>query len=208
MQLLEKYQEYRKLQVKLNDDILDKCVDSANFNKATEILGIVQNNAIVIESNYEKEVILDFNIYGNIRNGGNSVSKYIEQAKDSSEQEIELLAAMEKTDNLLYEVTKIDRDQGVLFLKEVLSDNDAVQVIDVGLSSGINENVLVFTRLIHLGEFSMTSGLVFCFLADHKQYLIKRSSKLMKKINSGDPSVDRFIAFFKLNRLDGVPTSR
>ncbi|WP_019415367.1 hypothetical protein [Paenisporosarcina sp. TG20] len=113
---------------------------------------------------------------------------------------------MEKTDNLLYEITKIDKENGVLFLKEVLSNNDAVQVVDVGLSSGLNENMLVFTRLIHLGEFSMTSGLVYYFLADHKQYLIKRSAKFMKKVNSGDPSVDRFIAFFKLNRLDGVAT--
>ncbi|WP_019415366.1 hypothetical protein [Paenisporosarcina sp. TG20] len=62
MDLLEKYKEYRKLQVDLNSNILEKCVDKVKFNKAIEIMGIAKNNEIVIESNYEKEVILDFNI--------------------------------------------------------------------------------------------------------------------------------------------------
>jgi hypothetical protein len=52
----------------------------------------------------------------------------------------------------------------------------------------------------------MTSGLGFMFIINHKQYLLKRSRKLMKKIDSGDASIDRFIALFHLNRLDGLPT--
>jgi len=53
--------------------------------------------------------------------------------------------------------------------------------------------------------YSMTSGLGFLFSMNHKQYLLKRSRKLVKKTNSDDASMVRFIAFFHLNKLDGLP---
>ena len=63
----------------------------------------------------------------------------------------------------------------------------------------------MFTRLLHLKDFSMTSGLGFIFDPNHKDYILTRSRKMQKKIKSGDASVDRFVVYFHLNRSDGMP---
>lgn len=114
---------------------------------------------------------------------------------------------MAKSTTGLFEVVESDEDKGIVVLKDILgeSDNDVFTIIDVGLSKGLSENVIVFTRLIHLEEYSMTSGLGFLFSMNHKQYLLKKGRKLAKKTNSGNASIDRFVAFFHLNRLDGLP---
>jgi len=44
----------------------------------------------------------------------------------------------------------------------------------------------------------MTSGLTFAFSKNHLEYLMQKSRKMTKKIQSGDMPGDRFIAFFKL----------
>lgn len=73
------------------------------------------------------------------------------------------------------------------------------------MSENLNPNIYLFTRLIHLGEFSMTSGLTFAFAKVHKDYLLKNSRKLMKKVTNFDESVAKFITFFMLNRSNGLP---
>lgn len=206
MEILGKYKEYRKIQTNLHSKILDKCVSPDDIYRTAELLGILKNNTIIIEADYENDAVYDFNVYEKIKDGKNSVSQYIELGEETIAQEDELLSVMVKTDTSLYEVVQCEKEKGLIILKDVLSDSyETFMVRDIGLST-ISKNFLVFTRLIHLDEFSMTSGLGFLFRENHKQYLLKRSKKLMKKVNSGDPSIDRFLAFFQLNRSDGLPT--
>ncbi|GIN57107.1 hypothetical protein J8TS2_14260 [Lederbergia ruris] len=204
MDLSATYKEYRKRQVQLHSDILNQCVNQVDFEKAIELLGVKQNNEIVLEHEYEKDVILDFAIYENIKKGKNAVMEFIEQNEKISRQEEELLAAMKASNPSLYEVEQIIPENNMIWLKDIFNNTEPFKVIDIGLSKSVKENSLVFTRFLHLRNFSMTSGLGFYFTANHKQYLIKRSKKLAKRINSGNTSIDRFIAFFNLNRSDGL----
>lgn len=87
----------------------------------------------------------------------------------------------------------------------LMTRNESIKLIDIGMSENLNPNILLFTRLIHLNEFSMTSGLTLAFSKNHIDYLTQKSRKMIKKIQSGDDSVDKFIAFFNLNRLNGLP---
>lgn len=207
MEILEKYKEYRRIQTNLHGEILNKCVNRDDIYRTAEHLGILENNEIVLQLEYEKDVIFDYTVYEKIKNGKNSVSQYIELGEDTTAQENELLSVMEKTYTSLYEVVECEKEKGLVVLKDILSQtNESYRVRDVGLSVR-NKDILIFTRLIHLDEFSMTSGLSYLFRENHKQYLLKRSKKLMKKINSGAPSIDRFLAFFQLNRSDGLTTA-
>lgn len=206
MEILGKYKEYRKIQTNLHAKILKRCVSADDLHRTAELLGILKNNKIIIEADYENDAVYDFNVYEKIKEGKNSVSQYIELGEDTTAQENELLSVMEKTTTSLYGIVENDKEKGLVVLKDVLSQSDeSFMVRDVGLSSK-NQNILVFTRLIHFDEFSMTSGLGFLFRENHKQYLLKRSKKLIKKINSGASSIDRFLAFFQLNRSDGLST--
>lgn len=205
MDLVSKYKEYRKEQVKLHSNILNEVAPPNFMYTSAEMLGITQGKAIVIETEYEKEVLLDFTVYEKNKNGRNLVSEYIACQKELTELEAKLLAAMEHAETALYEAIAIEKENNVLYLKEVSNDkNELIKVIDIGMSSSFKEGTLVFTRLIKLDEFSMTTGLGFYFSKNHKQYLVSRSKKLMKKVNSEYASVKRFAAFFHLNRLDGL----
>ncbi|MBD2862444.1 hypothetical protein [Paenibacillus oceani] len=120
--------------------------------------------------------------------------------------EKELLAAMLQSESSLYEITEVDQKEGVLVLHDVLhSSNQPVKLVDRGLSGSVQGSALVYTRLIHLEKFTMTSGLGFMFSMNHKDYILNRSRKMLKKTKHGDRSVDTFIVFFHLNRSDGLP---
>lgn len=206
MEILEKYKEYRRIQTYLHGKILDKCVSPDDIYRTAELFGVWKNNTIVLQADYENDAVYDFNVYEKVKDGKNSVSQYIELGEETTTQEDELLSVMVETSTSLYEVVECEKEKGLVVLKDVLSQSDEnIMVRDIGIST-INRKILLFTRLIHLDEFSMTTGLGYIFRENHKQYLLKRSKKLMKKINSGDPSIDRFLAFFQLNRLDGLPS--
>src|SRR5690625_7479601 len=101
---------------------------------------------------------------------------------------------------------EIDRENKMVMLKDLLNESKVYKVVDNGMSETATKNILIFTRLIHLDSFSMTSGLIFIFHHEHQEYLIRKSQKLVKIIKVGNDSDKLFIAFFGLNRRDGLPT--
>lgn len=105
----------------------------------------------------------------------------------------------------LFEVVDVDEVKRVLTLNDILSEvNEPVKIMDMSLSGSVKIGAIIYTRVVDLGEFSMTTGLGFIFSSDHKAYIMNRSRKMLKKLNSGDSSVDYFTTYFHLNRSDGV----
>jgi len=206
MDLKEKYISYRKRLVEIHMQILKEFVNGEDYLKAASILGILdKNNRVVIESTSEKDAIYDFNIYGSVRNGSNAFSEYIKKYPPSSKVDEELLIAMKKSDIGLYKIADHAQENGIIMLSDVMKESEPIKLIDIGMSENLNPNIFLVTRLIHLDEFSMTSGLTFAFAMDHKDYLLKNSRKMMKKVTGFDESVAKFIAFFMLNRSNGLP---
>ncbi|SHK52977.1 hypothetical protein [Paramaledivibacter caminithermalis] len=205
MNLVEKYKTYRKVLVKLHMKILDEFVSQSDFERGGKILDIVKNNKVVFQYYNEKDILFDFIIYEKIRDGHSALSEYEKRygAKNSNEEEI--LAAMKLSETSLYEVIGINKENSTILLRDILNNSKKSKLLDIGLSKSINTNVLVFTRLIKFDEFNMTSGLGLAFSGNYRDFLIRKSKKIMKKTKSGDTSVDRFVAFFKLSRTDGIP---
>lgn len=206
MDLKEKYISYRKRLVELHMKILNEIVSGEDYLKSAGILGILnKNNKVVIESHSENHALYDFNIYGNIRSGSNALSEYINKYSPGNKEDEDLLLAMKISDVGLYEIADHDQENGIIRLKDLINNSVGIKLIDIGMGENLNPNIILFTRLIHLDEFSMTSGLTFAFSIDHKDYLMKKSHKMMKKVDGYDESVARFITFFMLNRLNGLP---
>lgn len=205
MNLIEKYKTYRKVLVKLHMKILKEFVSQSDFERGGKILDIVENNTVVFRSPAEKDILFDFIIYENIRNGHSALYEYVKKFAAENSTEKEILAVMELAETSLYEVVDIYKEKNIIILKDILNDNKVFRLIDINLSNSIDINTLFFTRLIEFDEFCMTSGLVITFLGDYKDFLIRKTKKIMKKIKSGNSSVDRFVAFLKLNRTDGIP---
>ncbi len=191
--------------VQLHGNILNDYVREDDIKRAAQLFGMVENNNIVLESPIEKDALMDFNVYERFNQGDSNLFAYINSRPDLTDDERIILKAMKTADTQLYEVVEIDKQKGILLLRNSISPDNTITLVDNGMSGSLHANTLLFTRLVHFDDFSMTSGLFFCFSKDHERYLIKRSRKLMKKINSGEESIDRFIAFFTLNRKDGLP---
>lgn len=202
--MLEKYKKFRKMQVDLHMKILKEFVNGEDFKNSAETLGILNKNKVMIESDAERDALYDFNVYENIREGRSALSECIDKYAPSNEEEEELFQAMKRSETMLYEVGDINKENSVVMLKSVFDNNKVVHMVDIALSDSLKTGMLLFSRLIHLNVFSMTSGLGYVFSVNHKDYIVNRSRKMLKKINSGDDSVDRFVAFFHINRSDGV----
>lgn len=186
--------------------ILKEFVSPNDYLKSAALLGILNtNNKVEIESKSEEDALYDFSIYGNIRAGSNALSEYLQKYPPENKEDEELLSAMIHSDVQLYEVADHKDEYGFIILNNPFHKTEPIKLIDIGMSENFNPNILLFTRLIHLNGFCMTSGLTFAFSTNHFEYLLQKSRKMIKKIKSGDDSVDRFIAFFNLNRLNGLP---
>lgn len=160
---IEQYRQYRQVQVELHTKILNDYVHETEFKQAAEILGILnKQNRVVIESEADKDAIYDFNIYEKIRNGKSTLSLFEENYSLENQLENELLKAMLQSEASLYEVIYIDKKEGMLILNDILRGlNKPFKLIDLSLSDSIKHNALIYTRLLHLEEFSITSGLGF-----------------------------------------------
>lgn len=84
---------------------------------------------------------------------------------------------MVEAEATLYKVAEVNRKDKTIKLKDVLNDSGTYTVIDLGMSETVDENVLIFTRIIHLETLGITSGLIFTFKQEHQEYLRRRSRK-------------------------------
>ncbi|MCK8058164.1 MULTISPECIES: hypothetical protein [unclassified Fusibacter] len=174
--------------------------------RAAELLEVLENDTIVFNNNTDIDYLMDFAIYEKWNDGKSQLLKFIEKYDNElHEEERIVIAAMKDAETSLFEVVDFDREQKTVCVKDLFNDEKRIEFIDIGLSSSIDIGTLLFTRLIKFDSFNMTSGTCFTFLGDHKHFIIRKSKKLMKKMNSGDLSADRFITFFKLNETDGIP---
>jgi len=173
--------------------------------QAAKVIGIVENKTVVFESELEQDALMDFIVYRQMDSGKSKIAKYLETNSNVDEYEEKLLKAMVETETTLYEVIKVNPKDKTIQVKDVLNDSGTFTVVDLGMSETADENILIFTRLIHLEAFSITSGLIFTFKHEHREYLQKRSRKMMKKIEDENDSDKRFIAFLKFHRRDGIP---
>ncbi|NQX69854.1 hypothetical protein HQN90_27345 [Paenibacillus alba] len=208
MDNIERYKQYRQTLIELHTKILNDYVAEVDFKQAAHILGMLNNrDQVVIEHETENDALYDFNIYEKFRAGKNILSRFAENYSSENQIENDLIAAMLQSKASLYEVIHVDKMEGVLMLNDILSDSDEpIKIIDISLSSNTISSPLIYTRVLDLEGFSMTSGLGFVFSIDHKDYILKRSRKMLKKLKSGDSSLDNFITYFHLNRSDGILT--
>ncbi|WP_248928632.1 hypothetical protein [Paenibacillus hamazuiensis] len=204
MNLLDQYKSYRKMQFELHKKILKEIARINDLKKSAEMLGVLKNNDIVLEKEEERDSLLDFIVYETTVTGPSAFTLYAEKHPPANEEEAELYQAMKRSATALYEIEDIDVSACILKLKG-MDTNQVVNVIDLGMSQTLKKGMLLFSRIVRFDEYGMTSGLVYGFSENHRVYVMSRSRKLMKKVKSGNESVDRFVAFFHLNRSDGVP---
>ncbi len=104
----------------------------------------------------------------------------------------------------LFRIESIRQAENTLILSDLLTEQEPIRLIDISLSQTAAPDYLLFLRLIPLDDFTMSAGFGFVFPPGKEKFLLRQQKILMRKVQSEDTAVRRFVAFFKLNQRVGL----
>ncbi len=199
MKAIKRYRRYRRVGMELNHKIIDALVDSEVIEIAARALGLGGNRQLVLDSEDDLAVLMDFALY-EIRRGGKSlVERYRQQYGGANHVERLLLDAMVRAQTGLFVVEGVEPSKYLIRLRGLVGEREEVGLTDINFSQTLRGDVILFFRPVRVEEFTMTSGCVFAFWGRFEPKLLETWRK------AKDPA-DRFVRFFKLSRKKGIPT--
>ena len=171
--------EYKKIR-KLHREIIDSMMNYF-YNKNSELVidyNINNENVYDINSKFDTSTQLGAQALGNVviyKNAPNMncvTEDYIKNKKYRAQEKIEFLESMLNSEAGLFEVTKTDRKEGQVYVRNVLNNNEYC-LTDIGLSSNLsNENFYMYMRVITYHGISFGTGLNLVF--DKKDKFIQK----------------------------------
>jgi hypothetical protein len=202
--LIDKYKQYQKVGRDLTQKVFQEFSDSPSIRAVGKSLGIWQGGTLVLESEEEFNFIMDFSLFEYLVKGKNFIQRYQEKISELEPKESEFIKAQLSSYTSLFKIMETEPDDARVTLGDIFNDGQEVKVININLSQTAQPGLLVFTRILPFPEFNMTSGM-YCFFSEtSERYLLKRYQTMSKKVKSEIESVQRFIAFFKINRRKGL----
>lgn len=210
MSSIERYRTYRKIGTALNHKIMDACLDRDALMKSGKLLGIAWGNTFIFSSEDETSVLMDFALNEYRISEKKAVQIYRDRIGGTNEIEKDILDSLLSSYTSLFRITSISRADHILHLRDLLNEKDGIELVDISFSKTASPHFLVFTRLVPFGELFMTSGISFIFPGFLEKELIeeyekkRKKRKKRKKLKSRSKSMQRFIAFFELNKTHGI----
>jgi tRNA threonylcarbamoyladenosine modification (KEOPS) complex Cgi121 subunit len=204
--LLKKYKQYRKLSRELAEKILERYTDEKSLKTVSQLMGIREGSTLVLESEDEVFFLMDFSLFEYLVEGKNFIQRYLEEQAEISETERSLLQAKLSNYTSLFEIVEANGKTARVKLKNLLESSSEITIMDINLSRTARPGLLMFTRIVPYPDFNMTSGMFCLFEAGTAKTLLKRFKVMKKRVKSDSESIQRFIAFFKLNRTEGLAT--
>ncbi len=206
MNLVEKYKKYRKVGMNLNNKIMETSLDHDIIMEAARLLGIARGeNVLMFETEDESSVLMDFILNDYRVNSQSIIAIYRDKMGWENEIEKEILEALLSAYTSLFRITSISKGEKIV-LEDLINRKEGIELIDINLSKYGVPGLLLFTRIVPLKDFNMTSGVSFAFPGTLEKYLLKRYKILGKKVKSSRESVKRFVAFHKLSKTKGIET--
>ena len=204
---IRKYQQYRGIAQKLSEKVIEKFTDNQSLKVVGKLLGITEGTTVVLDSEEELNFVMDFSIFEYQVEGKNFVQRYQEdETAKKTEIETEILAAQGLSYTSLFKITETDPVNATVTLSDLLNNNQELKIININLSQTAYPGTLIFTRIEPFADFNVSSGMFALFSGDSERSLLKKMKIMMRKIKSDSESVQRFVAFFKLNRKEGLMT--
>lgn len=202
--IVKTYKKYREVSRELNDNIVNSYMDEDVIDGVSKLFGIREGNTLVLESEDEGDILMDFAIHDYRVDNKNAIEIYQETTGGKNDVEKTLLNAYLASYTSLFKINSVLPSESALILTDSLNNKDEIKLIDIGFSQSAKPDYLLFTRVVQLPELNMTSGMAFIFPGESERYLLKQYKILGKKVKSNNEAIKRFVAFFKLNRTDGA----
>ena len=204
---IRKYQQYRGIAQKLSEKVLEKFTDNQSLKVVGKLLGITEGKTVMLDSEEELNFITDFSLFEYQVEGKNFVQRYQEdETAKKTEIEMEILTAQSLSYTSLFKITETDPVNATVTLSDLLNNNQDLKIININLSQTAYPGLLIFTRIEPFADFYTASGMFALFSEKSERSLLKKMKIMMRKVKSDVESVQRFVAFFKLNRKEGLMT--
>jgi hypothetical protein len=201
---LDQYQAYRKAARELNHQLMDALVERPVLMRAARALDIARGNTFVFESEAEMNVLMDYALYEYRLHGQSLVQRYREQTPSLSPMQRELLDGMCQAYTSLFRITEVQAAESTLVLADRLQQREDIPLIDILFSRTVEPDMLLFTRIVPLPMMNMTAGIAFVFPGDSEASLLRRYKRLGKRVKVETDAARRLVAFFQLNRTEGI----
>jgi len=194
------YLEIRQKMIMLNTKIFKQDMNDTNYiTKAAKCLGLKsENNNIYFYSESEQESFWDFMTYEEIL-GNNSLFNNAISNSDFSKTDIQFLNKYNVFETALY-IIKANKMNEIEICN--IETNQILSLYDINLAKENLNNGILFTRIINIGSYFMTSGFSYLFL-ENIDTVINRAKILKTKEFCINHSVTRFRVMLKLNRMYG-----
>jgi hypothetical protein len=204
---LDHYQAYRNAARELNHQIMDALVERAVLMRAARALDIARGDTFVFESDAEMNVLMDYALYEDRVQGKALVQVYREQTTALSPLQRELLDGMCQSYTSLFRITEVQATESTLVLADRLQQREDLPLIDMMFSRTAAPGMLLFTRVVPLAGMNMTAGIAFAFPGGSEAHLLRRYKRLGKRVKADTEAARRLVAFFQLNRTEGIEVS-
>jgi hypothetical protein len=202
--LIKKYKKRTETAKALAEKISKDFAEQETLIAVGRLMGIVTEKTFFLESEEEFNFVLDFSLFEYQVDGKNYLQRYQEENHQLNENEAEMLQASLLSYTSLFKILETDRVNATVTLGDLLNQGEEIKIININLSKTAKPGILMFTRIVSFPDFNMASGMFCMFPENSERSLLKQVKVMMKKVKSDVESVQRFIAFFKLNRKQGL----
>ena len=202
---LQAYRDYRGIQLSLNNQMLDQVMQQGIFLKAAKLLGVLRKKQLMLESENEINLIVDFAIHDYYVEEKNAVQLFLEEHQSEfSPEETQVVQALLNSYTSLFAVEAVDPSNFTVELQDCLNpDLEPVILTDIGMSQSFDPEKLLFTRVLTFEKFNISSGAAFAFDFEIAEVLLKMYTKKLQKFPKLPEDTKRFLCFFKLYRQYG-----
>ncbi len=154
--LLPRYQHLRQVGLGLNNQLV-KSLSREDLYEGARKLGILRNNTIVLDTEDQTSVLMDFCLHDVRRDGVTGLDRFrAESPPPADSDEMLLLKAKQHAWYSLFQVLRVDRGVGIEFLD--MLRNQPTFVVDVGFSHSGARGALVASRMMVADGITMTTG--------------------------------------------------
>ncbi len=203
-ELIKKYKNHRDVGRGLHEKIMHASLNREVLIKAAKLLGIARGDTLILEKEEELGTLMDFALHDYKVNKKNIIEIYKEKASPLNETEKEVLDALLLSYTSLFKIVSISKKENSLLLSDLLNKKDGIRLIDIAFSEHAVLGLLLFTRLVPFEDFNVTTGAVMAFPGKLEDYIIKKFTKMSRKVPSADEAVKRYVTFFKLSKTHGI----
>ena len=155
---LEQYKTFRTVGIDLNT-LLVKQLPQAAIEECGKKLGILKKGTLILDSEDELAVLMDYALFHYRRNGINVVSRYLSLSPpDEFSVEMTLLQAMLKARYSLFSVKATVPNKGLVLIDLMRVHDNEIFVIDLSMSRSAMPSMMLAGHVLPMPNFYMTSG--------------------------------------------------